>query len=115
MPPSSAYYDTCIFLESLNETHRESGGCKDLLTPSLISWVVQICAELSKGESTAAEFIDNFEVDCAANGVHLMRVSLVAARRTAKRHVALKKSLSRRGFTSRDWIHLMAATASRAE
>jgi hypothetical protein len=112
MALQSAYYDTCIFLECSNAQHSECEACKALLDVERISWVVSFCAELSSGESSAGELIDRFEIACAAYGIDVIAVRLADAKRTARKFLALKKSLLQKGITTRDWSHLMAAIVS---
>ena len=111
----SAYYDTCIFLASLNDDHQESEACGRLLDVPRISWTVSLCPELSAGESAAQEYIQRFEIECASHGVELMPVAPAAAAATSKKHLGLKKLLVQRGFGARDWKHLMAAATADAK
>ncbi len=111
----SAYYDTCIFLESQNNAHPESEACDRLLDVPRISWTVSLCPELSTGESTAKEYIQQFEIGCASHGVELIRIAPAAYAATSKRHLNLKKVLVRQGFSPRDWKHLMAAATADAK
>lgn len=108
----TAYYDTCVFLESLNEEHGECNACRDLLDVPKISWDVNFCGELSSAESSAGELIDNFEVECASHGVSVNRIPVSEAKALAKEYRGLKKLLTQRSFGNRDWTHLMAAVAS---
>jgi hypothetical protein len=112
MALQSAYYDTCIFLECSNLTHRECKACQALLNVEQISWTVSFCTELSAGESSAGELIDRFEVACASYGVTVIVVRLADANRLTRRHVALRQRLLKQGLTTRDWRHLMAAVVS---
>ena len=105
----SAYYDTSVFLQSLNSEHDEHEASKRLLDARRITWSVGICVELSSAESTAAEYIEKFEVECASSGINFIRVSNEESRRVSRRHVPLKRKLSECGFAGRDWLHLMSA------
>jgi len=112
MATVSAYYDTCIFLESLNPTHDECPHCVDLLDTAKVRWKIALCRELSISESTAREFIERFEVDCALNGVNITSVTTAEARKIAKKNRDLGRSLKQLGFGSNDWTHVAAAAAA---
>jgi hypothetical protein len=107
----SAYYDTCIFLQSQNDEHKEHEACRQLIDTSRISWTVSCCLELSAAESTVEEYLNQFEIGCALHGVDLRRISLGAAKAVSKENRGLEKSLRLQGFTGNDWNHLMAAVA----
>ena len=115
MPPNSAYYDTCVFAESLNSTHFEYAACNRLLAVERISWSIAYCAELTFAEATIIEFVQNFEIACASNGITIQRIKVSEAKATAKRNLGLKKRLSLMGFVGKDWTHLMAALHSAVE
>lgn len=110
----SAYYDSCIFLESLNAGHNEHEACCQLVDASRISWRVSFSPELTAAEATLQEYLDRFEVECASHGVDLHRVTPAAANAAARQNQALKRRLSKRGFRGNDWRHLMGAVASGA-
>lgn len=108
----SAYYDTCVFLVSLNGSHKEQGSCSDLLNVTTISWPVRICTELIVCESSVEEFVRNFETHCVAHGVEIRDIDITDANAIGKKHQRLKKILKQKGFGGRDWTHLMAAVVS---
>jgi hypothetical protein len=115
MPVESAYYDTCVFLESLNTDHPECDACCRLLDPQHVRWKISICRELIDAESTIREFLDRFEIICAANGVTLSNVPVASARSLGRDHKNLKRSLRQLGLEKNDWTHLMAAIAASAQ
>ena len=110
----SAYYDSCIFLESLNPQHEEHGACCRLVDVPRISWRVAFSPQLTTAEASLREYLEGFEIQCAAHGVDVRRMSPAAAAAAAKEHQELKKKLEQRGFRGGDWKHLMAAVASEA-
>jgi len=108
-----AFYDTCVFILSLNESHRECLACQALLDVALIKWVIAF-GEISKSESTISEFLDSFEVTCAQNGVNVISVSSRQADKFAKSIQGLKKKLRLLGFGGRDWKQLSGAASVKA-
>ncbi len=115
MRPESAYYDTCIFLEALNRSHPESKHCSHLLDVRHISWIVVVSHELSRAESTAEEFIEKFEIACVSQGVDFIGIPLSAIRNSSRKYHPFKRWLTQRGFSSRDWKHLMSAVTGSAK
>jgi hypothetical protein len=111
----SAYYDTCVFLESLNERHPEHDACRDVVDVRRISWAVVLSPGLSSAEASIGEYLDRFEIECVGQGVTVRAMSRAAGQAVEGRHRALKRVLRQRGFSGKDWQHLMAATAAEAE
>jgi hypothetical protein len=109
MAVDSAYYDTCVFQQSLNPAHLEHESCKVLVDPKKIEWTVGLCAELSGAEATVSEYLTYFEIECVRNGVNLKLISLGQAKKAAKSHLHLRKRLFAMGFSQNDWNHLTAA------
>ena len=111
----SAYYDTCVFLESFNRGHKEYEACIRLLNTEQITWSVRFCAELCSGESSIGEYISNFEINCVMNGIEAINIPISNAKKTSKKYPTLKRTLNQKGFGGRDWTHLMAAVASESQ
>ncbi len=111
----SAYYDSCIFLNALNTTHRDYEACLKVTTPENIKWVVWICEELINAETTAVELISAFEINCAANGVLVAHANVSTATTFAKKYKNEKIKLRANQLKDRDFLHLMCAVHSQAE
>ena len=111
----SAYYDTCIFLYSLNHQLAEHDMCQHLVDPGRITWTVSFSPELSKAEATIGEYLERFEIECARQGVDLRPMPTATGAAAAKKHLALKKTLNKYGFSGKDWRHLMAAVAAKVQ
>lgn len=110
----SAYYDSCIFLNALNTTHREHAGCLSVTTPSNIKWIVLVCVDLISAETTATELVSAFEVNCALTGVILVHAQLSAAKELGAKHKNEKKKLKKLQLKDRDFLHLMCAMSAGA-
>jgi hypothetical protein len=113
--PCSVYYDSCIFPNAQNPTHREHEGCSSLTIPSRIAWEVWICPELIDAESTARELAHAFEVNCALEGKYVGHVEIDDGRSLAKKRREAKRQLRLLQLKDRDFLHLMCAVASGAE
>lgn len=113
--PASAYYDSCIFLNALNSTHREHESCLAITTPSRISWIVWICVELIAAETTAVELANAFEVNCALEGKIVVHANLSEGRSFGARYKNEKRRLKDLQLKDRDFWHLMCAVAAHAE
>src|SRR4051794_16491340 len=113
--PNSVYYDTCLFLHTRNPAHKESKACARLLPPSIVSWTVCISSEISTGEATIKEFLEQCMVQWTLNGVALKDVKLTESKARAKSATAEKKALHQIGFRGNDFNHLMAALHAGAE
>ena len=113
--PDSAYYDSCIFLNAQNTTHREHLSCLAITTPSKIRWVVWICHELIAAETTAIELVNAFEISCALEGVLVAHSRLDEAKSLASKRKQEKRRLMNLQLKNRDFMHLMCAVTSKAE
>lgn len=105
----SAYYDSCIFLNAQNPTHRDHLACLAITTPENISWIVWVCVELITAETTAGELVSAFEINCAANGVLVVHANAAPAATFAKRYKNEKIKLRKLQLKDRDFLHLMCA------
>lgn len=110
----SVYYDSCIFLNAQNQTHSEYAACLAITTPSNISWIVWVCLELISAETTAAELVSAFEVNCALEGKLVVHAQLPAGRALAARYKNDKIRLKKLQLKDRDFTHLMCAVAVKA-
>lgn len=113
--PASAYYDSCVFLNAQNKTHREHASCLAITTPSNIKWAVWICSELIAAETTASELVNAFEVNCALEGVLVVHSRLDQTRTLATAHKNEKRKLKQLQLKDRDFTHLMCAVGAKAE
>jgi hypothetical protein len=113
--PTSTYYDSCIFLNAHNKTHRQHHACAAITAPENVTWLVWICRELIASETTAIELVNAFEVGCALAGVIVAHSHLVGARALAAKHKSHKQQLKKLQLKDRDFTHLMCAVSSGAE
>lgn len=111
----SVYYDSCIFLNAQNSTHRDHLACLAVTTPENIRWIVWICIELISAETTAGELVSAFEINCAINGVIVVHATLGSTSTLAKKHKNEKIKLRKLQLKDRDFVHLMCAVQSKAE
>lgn len=111
----SVYYDSCIFLNAHNTTHRDQSACLAITSPEKIRWRVCICAELIASETTASELVSAFEIDCASNGVIVEHTTVRAASGLSKQYKNEKIRLRKLQLKDRDFLHLMCAMHSKAE
>jgi predicted nucleic acid-binding protein len=111
----SAYYDSCIFLNAQNTSHRDHQECLAITTPANIQWIVWVCAELVAAETTAGELVSAFEINCAVNGVLVVHATLAAASVLAKKYKNQKMKLRKLQLQDQDFMHLMCAVHSSAE
>lgn len=103
------YYDSCVFGNSLNPQHAEYLHCRRITDPSNIGWEVAIFRDLIVSETTFGELIDEFEVQCALNGIVIRIISAAEERKSARRVRQHKRPLSSLGLVQRDWRHVCAA------
>lgn len=111
----SAYYDSCIFLNALNKTHKEYASCLAITTPSNIKWTIWVCIDLVSAETTAAELVSAFEISCALAGVILVHTQLTEAKKLSANHKNEKAKLKKLQLKDRDFLHLMCAVSSEAD
>lgn len=110
-----AFYDTVIFLLSLNPRDVDSAACRGLLdvdSPSF-TWSIIISA-ITRAEATLHEYLDQLEQRCALQGVEWIEVSQQAIAAVMKQQRQLKAELTRAGMQSHDIKQAFAATAARA-
>jgi hypothetical protein len=105
----SQYYDTCIFEHAVNPRSTYNRECRNITDTTLIDWEVSTCPAIMLAEAPIAELLEQFEANCARNGVVYLKADLATARTTAQQHVPLKRSLRQIGFGGQDWWHLCAA------
>jgi predicted nucleic acid-binding protein len=110
----SAYYDSCIFFTAQNATHREHEACKFVTEPNNIRWIVWVCSELICSETTAAELLNSFEINCALAGALVVHASSEKATTATKANLPIKNELKKRQLKSRDFLHLMCAVSVNA-
>ena len=110
----SAYYDSCIFFTAQNTTHREHEACKYVTEPNNIKWIVWICSELICSETTAAELLNSFEINCALSGALVGHALAENGKATTRTHLPIKNELKKRQLKSRDLLHLMCAVSVNA-
>lgn len=111
----SAYYDSCVFLNSLNMTHKEYKSCSHIVDAANIQWLVYFCSELISSETTASELLVAFEISCASAGAVCFDVSAEDGKKQSKKRLPLKRALAKLQLKSRDFLHLMCAVHAGAE
>lgn len=117
MTPSRtrAFYDTVIFVLSLNPADEDNAACRDLLdvdSPAL-TWAIIISA-ITRAEATIQEYLDQLEQRCALQGVEWVEVPQQTIAATMKGLRQLKAKLTRAGMQSHDIKQACAATAAKA-
>lgn len=105
------YYDTCIFLHSLNTANKFHAHSRKILSVSEITWIVSFSRDIIISEAPIKEMIDQFEIDCARNGITYYMPTFNDAKRISKVRAQDKKALRKMGFCGTDWSHLCAAIA----
>jgi hypothetical protein len=108
------YYDSCVFGNSLNPQHAEYSHCRCITDPASIDWPIVIFRDLVVAETTFGQLVDEFEIQCALNGVIIQVISVAEERKSARRIRQHKRPLSRFGLIQRDWRHICAALCASA-
>ena len=110
-----AFYDTVIFVLSLNPADEDSAACRDLLdvdSPSL-TWAIIISA-ITKAEATIQEYLDQLELRCALQGIEWVEVPQQTIAATMKGLSQLTAKLKQAGMESHDIKQAAAANAANA-
>lgn len=110
-----AFYDTAIFLLSLNTADKDNKACRALLDieGGGITWCI-IISEISRGEATIREYLDQLEQRCALQGVEWIEVMLEDITGEVRKKPSLKRQLEQAGMQSRDIKQIFAAAWARS-
>lgn len=110
-----AFYDTVIFVLSLNKGDADSDACRALLdidSPSL-TWSI-LLSVITRAEATLHEYLDQLEQRCALQGVEWVEIPTSTIAATMKKQREVKARLGRAGMQSHDIKQVFAAVAGRA-
>jgi predicted nucleic acid-binding protein len=108
-----AFYDTVIFVLSLNTADPDHALCRDLLDTNTITWSIAVSA-ITRGEASIHEYLDQLEQRCALQGIEWFEISSKDIAATAKQYRSLKTSLQQAGMQSDDIKQIFAAIAATA-
>lgn len=104
----TAFYDTCVFLCSIDGQATHHTHCEDLVDAAQVKWSVAL-SELSYAEATVSRLIEAFEVACAQHGVIVVRVLALQIQQTKRSRRHDVKKLEKMGLSSGDIKQLFAA------
>ena len=111
-----AFYDTVIFLLSLNQGDRDHEACLALVDvdSAAVTWAILISA-ITRAEASLHEYLDQLEQRCALQGVEWVEVTQQEIAVEMKQRRQLKAELDRAGMQTHDIKQVFAAVAGRAE
>jgi predicted nucleic acid-binding protein len=110
-----AFYDTVVFVLSLNADDGDHPSCRDLLDieGGGVTWCIVLSA-ITRGEATLHEYLSQLEQRCAAQGVEWRQVEQEHIKEAMKRSRAVKERLEQAGMQSRDIKQAFAAAWANA-
>lgn len=106
-----AFYDTVVFVLSLNTGDKDCPHCQALLDTSQINWSLAFSA-ISRAEAPIGELLDAFVTQCAFQGVDLREIDMPTITKSMKDKQNIKKRLTQTGMASRDIKQAFAASAA---
>ena len=110
-----AFYDTVVFLLSLNQADPDHASCRSLLDvdSGTITWCITLSV-ITRAEATLDEYLDQLEQRSAMQGVDWREVQEDDIRAAMRRNRAVKERLERAGMQSRDIKQAFAAAWAQA-
>jgi hypothetical protein len=110
-----AFYDTVIFVLSLNRRDPDHPACVELLAIESggVTWSIAVSA-ITRGEATLREYLDQLELRCAQQGVEWVEVKQEQVAEAMRRARATKAALEQAGMQSRDIKQAFAAVWAKA-
>lgn len=110
-----AFYDTVVFLLSLNQGDRDHEACRALVDVdrAAVTWSILISA-ITRAEASLHEYLDQLEQRCALQGVEWVEVSQREIAAEMKQRRPLKAELDRAGMQAHDIKQVFAAVSGRA-
>lgn len=108
-----AFYDTVVFLLSLNRGDPAHGACRALLAIDSVTWTIALSA-ISRGEASIDEYLSQLEQQCALQGVEWREVAMDQISAAVKRNAGLKTRLTQAAMQSRDIKQAFAAGCAQA-
>jgi hypothetical protein len=109
-----AFYDTNIFVLSLNAADPDGTHCVKLLDANHICWRVGL-SEITRGESSISEYVDELLSGFAAAGVDFIEVSEAEIKSKIKTKRDVKRKLEILGVSPRDARQAFAAFSMAAD
>lgn len=104
----SAFYDTNIFLHAWNQNNAYSDSSRFLLDTEIIVWDVAL-SEVTLGESSVQDRLNEFFVSCAQQGITYKKVSSEEIKATKSSNRPLVKKLEKAGMLAADLKQALAA------
>jgi hypothetical protein len=110
-----AFYDTVVFVLSLNPRDGDHAPCRDLLDvdSGKIAWCIVLSA-ITRGEATLHEYLNQLEQRCAVQGVDWLEVRQEHLAELIRKKRAVKAQLEQAGMQSRDIKQVFAAAWAQA-
>lgn len=110
-----AFYDTVIFVLSLNQRDPDHPACRDLLDVGSdgVAWGIVVSA-ITYGETSLQEYLDQLELRCAQQGVEWVKVEQEQVAEVMRRARTTKAALEQAGMQSRDIKQAFAAVWAKA-
>lgn len=110
-----AFYDTVVFVLSLNPRDGDHAYCRDLLDvdSGKIVWCIVLSA-ITRGETTLHEYLNQLEQRCAMQGVDWLEVQQEQLAEVMRKKRAIKARLEQAGMQSRDIKQVFAAAWAQA-
>ncbi len=110
-----AFYDTVVFVLSLNAKDPDGPACGALLDIESggVLWGIVLSA-ITRGEATLEEYLNQLEQRCALQGVEWVEVGQDQVSELMRKARALKSKLEQAGMQSRDIKQVFAASSGKA-
>lgn len=110
-----AFYDTAIFMLSLNARDPDYSACRGLVDVDSggVVWAI-VLSDITRAESTLREYLDQLEMRCAQQGVAWVEVKQDEVKQAMRSKRALKPALEQAGMQAHDIKQAFAAAWAKA-
>jgi hypothetical protein len=109
-----SFYDTVVFVLSLNSTDPDYRFCAELVDARYIRWCVAL-SDVTLGESTVGVYVEKLLVEWAFQGIAFSQVTAAEIKAARKRHRGTLRKLEQMRLQSRDASQVAAAAHAAAQ